>query len=531
MKKILTYLAVLLLFGIGLTSCKKVLDLSPEDYYASNNFWKTTQQVDGAIIGLHAELRSYQSTLYTLGELRGGTLKDGTGATGTSSLNSASIIRQDIRESSPGISGWAGLYYPIFEINNFIYNVEKATFLTDADKGYYLGQVYGLRAFFYFHLFRTYGRLPIATEPKVLINLPKSASELYLARAKTEKETMDFIKSDIEKSVTNFNGNYVTKLSKGLWSLGATQMLRAEIYLWTAKVSMDGTAPTNTSADLTIARTAVEGAIANCSKQANFADIFRYSNKGNSEIILASRYMIGEATNFFNQFIYAATDPMGSFVNANGTALTSDQAGSTSSDPLRVAGGGTIIRYEYKYDLFIKYDTAKDSRARATFFDFYKNPTANNRFINLRKFLGTIDGTNRSFSDDIPIYRWAEAMLILAEIKNKQGQDPSTEINAVRQRAYGSNPYPVYANSSFEQNELAIFDERGKELIAEGKRWYDLRRMQDATGKPFAFRKDLPLIGVLNDAEAHKLLWPIDRSTLTSDPTITNDQNPGYPGT
>ena len=66
--------------------------------------------------------------------------------------------------------------------------------------------------------------------------------------------------------------------------------------------------------------------------------------------------------------------------------------------------------------------------------------------------------------------------------------------------------------------------------MAEGKRWYDLRRMQDATGDPLAFRTDLPLVGVLIKAtQEYKLLWPIDRTTLNQDPTI--EQNAGYPGT
>jgi hypothetical protein len=137
----------------------------------------------------------------------------------------------------------------------------------------------------------------------------------------------------------------------------------------------------------------------------------------------------------------------------------------------------------------------------------------------------------RSFSDDFPIYRLADAYLILAEIKNKQGQSPASEINTIRTRAHGTGA-PVFVSGTFEQNELAIFEERGKEFVAEGKRWYDLLRMQDASGQPLVFRRDLPLVGVLNSAtEAHKVLWPIDRNTLTSDETLKNDQNAGYPGT
>ena len=112
MKK-LFYLSVAISLFVGVSSCNK-LELSPEDYYTSSSFWKTSAQVDGAMIGLHNQLRGFQFTLFTLGELRAGVFKDATGATGTSSLNSASIIRQDLRESSPGITSWAGFMVRFF---------------------------------------------------------------------------------------------------------------------------------------------------------------------------------------------------------------------------------------------------------------------------------------------------------------------------------------------------------------------------------------------------------------------------------
>jgi starch-binding outer membrane protein, SusD/RagB family len=522
MKKILLGIFMLAM-AATFNACSK-LDLAPEDYYGSESFWKTPSQVEGAMVGLHSQLRGFQFTLFTLGEMRGGTLREGTSFTGTASLNSASVIRQDIRESSPGISGWAGFYSPIFQVNNFIYQVENSSFLTTEDKGYYLGQAYGLRAFYYFHLFRTFGRVPLAKEPRVITSMPATAQDAYLPRASTEKETLDFIKSDIDKSVTNFAGNYTSKFQKALWSLGATQMLKGEVYLWSAKVKTDGQAPAATTADLATARAALEEVIPKYSLQPSFASVFNSAsnaaNKGNNEIILTIRYQHGEATNAFNQFVYAITDPLTGYVDDKGVPIS-------PADPLQVAGAGTIIRYEYKYDLYAKYEPA-DTRANTTFLNFNKGTI---KATNLRKFLGTVVEGSRSFSDDFPVYRLAEAYLLLAEVKNKQGADPSAEINLVRKRAYGTAPAPVFVNGSFEQNELVIFEERGKEFVAEGKRWYDLRRMQDASGEPLVFRKDLPLVGVLTTAESHKLLWPIDRNTLTNDETLKNDQNAGYSGT
>ena len=527
MKKILTGIALLAL-SIAFNACSQ-LDLAPEDYYASGSFWKTPSQVDGAMVGLHNQLRSYQSTLFNLGELRGGTLNGNTTSYTGTTLNSTGVINQALRESSPGISSWGGLYAAIFQVNNFIYQVEKADYLATADKGYYLGQAYGLRAFYYFQLYKTYGRVPLSKEPKVAISTPSTAQDAYLPRTTTEKETLDFIKEDVNKSVASFSGNYTTKMQKAQWSLAASQMLQAEVYLWSAKVKIDGAAPTTTAADLAIARTAVEAVIPKYNLQTSFANVFNSAAtaaiKGNSEIIFTMRYGFGEAQSFYNNFVYAMVDSFTGYVDDKGVPIP--------NDPLKMSGANpsTIIRYEYKYALYQKYDAA-DTRANVTFLNLNKGAV---HVINMRKFIGTIVDGARVFSDDFPVYRLSEAILMLAEIKNKQGQDPSAEINSIRTRAYagGGGVAPVYANGSFEQNELAIFAERQKEFVAEGKIWHDLRRMQDASGNPLAFRKDLPLTGVLDNVtgENHKLLWPIDLGTLTSDQTLLDAQNPGYKGT
>ena len=508
------------------TSCDQLdLDLAPEDYFASGSFWKNADQVNGAMIGLHAQLRSYQNTFWNLGELRSGVFKTGTGFTGTSTLNSQGLITQDIRESSPGYSSWASLYSPIFQVNNFIYQVENSSFLTDTQKGYFLGQAYGLRAFYYFHLYRTYGRVPIITEPKVAINTPTSAEEAYAARSTTEKETLDFIKSDVDKSVQLFNNDYTINAQKSEWSLAATQLLKTEVYLWSAKVNIDGQAPTNVNADLQTAKAAVEAVIPKFSLQSNFANVFNSSSvaasKGNSEIIFTIRYQVGEATNgLVPNFIYAQTDNLGGFVDHEGNPV--------SNDPLQIASSGTLIRYEYKIDLYDSFDNA-DQRKNTTFLNLNKDAT---RAAVLRKFMGTFVNGVRTYADDYPVYRLAEAYLLLAEIKNKLGEDPTNEIMTVRNRAYNGSA-PQFVRGSFEANELAIFSERSKELIFEGKRWYDLRRMQDASGTPLVFRKDLPLVGVLDNIEGqrHKILWPIDIGTMSADPKLTGDQNPGYAGT
>lgn len=524
MKKIFISLAIIS-SSLFFASCDKMdLDLAPEDYFSSNTFWKNTDQVNGAMIGLHTQLRNVQNNLFLLGEIRGGTFRDGTSFTGTASLNYASLVIQDIRENNPGMTKWANLYGQIFHVNNFIFQVEKADYLTPEKKSYFLGQAYGLRAFYYFHLYRTYGRVPLITEAKVAISTPTSAEEVFAGRSKTEKETLDLIKADIDKSISSFNNDYTTQFQKAQWSLAASHMLKAEVYLWSAKVKTDNQAPTNTTADLQTAISSLETIIPKYNLLPKFSEVFSTASvpasKGNNEVIFAVRYQQGEATSAFSAFLYAPTDDLSGYVDDKGVPV--------GKDPLQVASSGTLLRNEYKFALYELYDKA-DQRANATFMNFNKG---NVQAIVLRKYLGTIVEGIRNYSDDFPIYRLADAYLMLAEAKNKLGQDPTQEIMMVRNRAYGSNA-PLFVNGSFEANELAIFYERTKEFVAEGKRWYDLRRMQDASGNPLVFRQDLPLVGVLanSDAQRHKLLWPIDLETLAADPLLTNDQNPGYPGT
>lgn len=150
------------------------------------------------------------------------------------------------------------------------------------------------------------------------------------------------------------------------------------------------------------------------------------------------------------------------------------------------------------------------------------------------KFQGTtLEGSNeRSWYDDYPIYRYADALLLLAEAKALLGEDPSTEINAVRERAYGSEyfnahknevAYPndkgsFYNDNPFEAGDEnvmeAILKERLREFFFEGKRWYDLRRF----GKDYVLK--------YTTAQESRLLWPINEGALTNNPALK--QTPGY---
>jgi len=507
-----------------LSACNK-MDLAPEDYYGSNNFWNNEAQVKGYVYGIHKQIRDANVNLWLMGEVRGGTLKLTPSVSTTAvSMNYISpFIDQGFTKDKTGLSAWAGFYGKILNVNLAIQKVEKeCAFLTDASRQYYLGQLYGVRAFYYFWLYRTYGGVPVVTDVKIM-NGVTNAQDLYLERS-SPKATFDFIKTDIDKSEAAFGANMTMTDSKSMWSKYATLMLKAEVYLWSAKVTTGDQTPA--ASDITIAETALltvkNSAV--FSLLPNFKDVFSYTNKGNNEIIFAMRFLDPEASNNASQFVYDATFASNAYT----------KTGRLMGDTLLIKGAsGALQRNEYDFAFWQAF-SALDTRRNATFLDFYYKDKSGNLTVNgtiLRKFMGLLNATgNRIFADDIPVYRYADVLLMQAEVTNKKGGDPSQYINAIRLRAYGS-AYPVYTNQSFAINELAILAEKDREFVFENKRWFDLVRMQDGSGKSLAFSSGPYVIygrttAALQSGQEFKLLFPVDVNTLNKDPKLL--QTTGY---
>lgn len=133
--------------------------------------------------------------------------------------------------------------------------------------------------------------------------------------------------------------------------------------------------------------------------------------------------------------------------------------------------------------------------------------------------------------NDLPIYRYAEILLIYAEASARVAGGATAEgleaLNKVHRRAYGQE---INTPSTFDFNIEdftldsfidIVLDERAFEFIFEGKRWYDLKR----TGK--AAETILEVKGI-TIAERH-FLWPIPISEIDFNDAINSeDQNPGY---
>lgn len=490
--------------AIILSACSSELELTSPSELTAAGFWDTEEGARSAHSGLYANLRSEAGDFWLLGEVR----SDIWGGRTYESPANESLIQNDITVANAPFGGWAGLYTNIHRVNDFLLNVPNINFVNEADKNHLMGQAYGLRALYYYTLLKTWGDVPIITEPLATID-PSS-----LSRPRSpQTEVMALIKSDIAASLSAFGSdNSFYQGAKIYWSKAATLALKGDVFIWSGNILGGG------ATDFNEAKSALQQiASFGIGLVPSISSLWGVGNENNNEFIFAVQYKQDEASNIYNSLTGRSTEINPQF----------DDKG-TSMSTFIIAGAN---RYGQSEKTLLLLDDNLDSRKDATFIRLYVDdnggsgyPTYNDpKYFGsvFNKFLGVVKGSERIFENDIPYYRYADVLLLMAEAKNFLGEDPSGEINQIRQRAYGSNYVPAthaYVNSTQTNNANAILNERYKEFIGEGKRWWDLRR----AGNSFVINN----ISFLNSGDEYKLLLPITTDMIGRNPLL--DQTPGY---
>lgn len=584
------------------TSCADDLDLSNPDGYDAGNFWRTEANFTGNLVALMNQWRGFdKTTLFYTGEFRTDYYWPHSGTDG-SGLREKMWPENAIDYTTPGLTNFGGYYGMISNCNTFLYyDEERGDVMSEQCREYLRGMIYGMRAYCYFQIHKLYGSGPLRIKPDVLLGNYDEVA-LQMPRA-TAEEILAQIKSDIDASLSHFNaaGNYSNSLYSGnrghnFWTKAATEMLAGEVYLWSGKVStLDHQAD---PADVAKAKTYFTNVLNNYgfSLMPTFNDAINGSKSANTEVILATYYSETEATtNWFNYITYDPTtggspNNFWSCVEKDGTTWSTTANRLTYwYDPLnntkerntfyneRMTGQQhQAVRnaYWYRFDqedsrikqfqpiYLIKPEEKEADLQYIPNFDFNDHILAGCYIWKYHGSMGT--GGRMIGTNEMPYYRLAQVYLNLAEIANYEGNnsDVVRYINAIRERAYGSN-WDVtkygYTAGDFKANEIAILQESAKEFFQEGKRWWDLRRMTAVKGgqdsdhlifRPegcigyglnvgpnmyevtanydqlgtFTISTNTPVLDYAT--QKHLVLYPLDKTLLDGDKLLR--QNPGY---
>lgn len=403
---------------------------------------------------------------------------------------------------------WNVIFYGINTCNSLILQFEL---VEDADTKPAISELRALRALYYYWLIDIYGNVPISDRfdvPDDYQPETKSRAEVY---AWIESELLD-VMGDLSKE---------TGLAYfGRMNYYAAQMVLAKLYL-NAEV-YTGTAQWQK------ALTAVDS-IYNSNKyslSADFFDNFEEDATSSPEYILglafdqieARQFEIHLFTNHYNMA------PVFKFEDNTWNGICFQEAFFNSFEEGDLRLGGLMHGKQYDAEgnqvedpSYEQFDPQNPTILDPDGIGLNLTPYINMLEPNCLRQCGArvakfpfIEGSDRYTGNDFPIFRYADLLLMKAELHIRLGLGGADGlIDEVRARA-GVGPLGSYTLED-------LLAERARELYAEGHRRSDMIRF-GVYGDPRWEKED--------QSAPHTSIWPIPESQIQVNPML--QQNPGY---
>ncbi|UZR99551.1 RagB/SusD family nutrient uptake outer membrane protein [Chondrinema litorale] len=473
-------LFIFLISSLLIFSCEDSLVEEPKSL-AVETFYNTAEEVESAINAIYSPLRS-SNNMGALFPAQQEAMADycyGRGSYAVVSeytgLNSTNITRVG--------QMWDLYYQAIRNANIVIANVPNGTELTDDEKAAYIGEARFLRALTYFIMVRNWDAIPLRTiENMTEADIPKSsASEIY----ELIVEDLSYAENNLPESVS-----IAGKPSK--W---AAKSILADVYLNLEEYAL------SSSKALEVMQSGAYSLVP-VSEADDFLNIYGPSIINSTEEVFYFKY--NSVDGFF--FVMFAHHPGSGYHGAGGY-----YAHYTFADnPVIENWDETDLRKEY--NLY--------------YYDFGLGDT-----YLFKKFIDPSAPTNAGASNDYPLYKYSDVLLIYAEATAMSNGGPNAEaleaLNMIHRRAYGYDALtasPVDLTStgmSAEEFRDMVLKEKMYETIYEGKRWMDMKRINKAE----------EIISEIKgiDMNEKMLLWPLPNSEMNYNKALSaSDQNPGY---
>jgi len=485
MKKI-----VLIIISAGIFASCTDLEVTPTSFVTKENFFKTQDDAIASVTAVYASLNIdptdqslFGRNLYFLTDMGSDYAAAG-----------ASAINPNVR----GISGltydantdrirvaWRQIYNGINRANIAIDNIPKVQG-DEVIKTRLINESKFIRALLYFHAVRLWGGVPL------VLHEPTSIDNQSL---KVNRATVNEVYAQIIKDLTDAESLPATNGAGNLGraTAGAAKSLLAKVYLtrkdWTNAIAK--------------AKEVINGGYGYALFE-NFGDVFNKAKKNGKEHIFSVQF---------------EPNQVGS---SSGSTFNACFAGFVQTEPADIVSDVPLF-----YDIYDLADTRRD----VSYAKQLLNPNTGNIFVFpkpiFRKYLD-FSGLTGGSTVNFPLIRYADILLSLAEAINEK-DGPTAEayeaINKVRRRAYGKDINTPDATvdlsgltvSTFRE---AVYEERKKEFVQEGQRWFDLVRWGRLV-------TEVKKVAAKSAVSERNNLYPIPQSERNINPEGL-PQNPGY---
>lgn len=546
------------MMALGLGSCSDFLEIEPLNDIVLDKFWNEENDVENIVAGCYSGMqnRILIERMIVWGELRSDHLIGGTGV--QDNINIQNILKENITANNVYTS-WGEFYDIINRCNTVLHYsplvAERDPNYTETELMATRAEVSAIRDLCYFYLIRTFRDVPYSTQPFLdelqQMAMPATKFDAVLDSLITDLENVkSYAVKTYPVSKTNYQCGRITQ--------DAIHAMLAEMYLWKKDY-----ANSVKYADMVID-----------AKTQRFQD--EIDNAGGN----SSSYKMFEGY----PLIYDSYTTGNIYGNAYGTIFGSGASRESilelifADDNTRLANHGLSFLYGNQKTMpgivkpadFITTDVSDAS------YKVYRDKYDTRYYENLYKMsasqygvakyvckngMVTVSSTEISAMSQYPsypeeychanwiLYRLTDVMLLKAEalVQMVEG-DAKSEVNdsllraaydivsVINKRSNCATTYtPItYANySTKSQMENLVLEERARELMFEGKRWYDLVRRSLRDGNTSYLVQQVTRKGSDNAsvvqaklAKMDAIFWPYNLDELKVNPYLV--QNPAF---
>jgi starch-binding outer membrane protein, SusD/RagB family len=506
-------IALLILILASLTGCSDWLNLKPESEIILDDYWQSKSDVESVIASCYRGLTedAVVSRMMVWGELRSDNMVIGNGFA-KERLDMQRILEGNLTPSN-AYASWGSFYSVINYCNTILYYsprvIEKDENFTQADLQRVQAEVLTIRSLCYFYLVRAFKEVPWVDKPSI------SDAQVYTIAKLSEDSIINHIISDLTFAQKYATTDYGVKASnKGRITLNSVNTLLADVYLWNQQYDKCSQTCDLVLADQKLKLEEATNMYSHVFYLGNSTEsIFELQFNDNVQKNNTVINLYGSSGNVLGEVSYPAT-----------LAYSKDADGKENI--------GAYCPFNYRVSTTVT-ESANDIRTKDSYWVY-----SGKCFI--FKYAGIFRSENLNgistyfFNSHTPnwiIYRLSDVMLMKAEaLVQLDGGDNLKGALALVNKTYmrsneGQDSLVIANYPSKDEMSKLVLRERQRELLFEGKRWFDLMRVSRRESST----------STLNDYVDHKasgnsvslgapvmnaMYMPISSSELRSNPLL-----------
>lgn len=505
---------MVLSLALGMLSCDDIVDELPVSEITPASFYRNNQELESALVGAYDGVQSaYSDFVFETGEFRSDNFQPNGANTSRNALHNSTL------DPGEGFLNWANPYRTIDRVNRIII---AANNVEGADSNI-LGQALAIRAKIYFDMARVWGDIPVFLAPV--------SSRADAIRPQTPYA--EVIENIVIPDMLMAENLISTPQSEFRFSKSSVLALQAEVYMWEKEEGLAKDA---------IEKLLVLGTHRLAQTPNEWQDLFL--NQPSNDEFPDGPGKIQSGPELILSFHYAFEETTSGLARA----YNAGAAISTISLEAEIAWARRFpidsLGWETKYPDTAPVFTEEVEQDDGTItieplYGDWRHFATRNENAFLDEGLGSADFgearctkwiKNRSGLDpnndntNIPIYRFADIILLLAEAELKL-DNPSEAlrlINSVRTARQLPLATDEDFGSTFSDQIDFLLVERQLELFGEGKRWWDLVRNDKAVEvmTPILIEREI------TPFTQNRIIWPIFRQHLLENDLLI--QNEGW---